>query len=169
MKRGFGKRGHCIKIRFLALTFLLLPVAALRAFMFKCDTRHGPLLRRKVPKPSPSQPLKGASAVQKFAEMRKLSEILTSWMSNIIKTRGAEYVGNLAANFLRTPEVHCRPLSALHSFQFCSLGFSRLVAHCHTSQSLEPSIFLPKSHGASAHDQAMEKRHCRQSLQELLC
>ena len=95
-----------------------------------------------------------------IGNMRQLSEIafLTSW-TRVRKM--PENVGNLAANFLRTPEcrVHCRPPSALHSPRSNSavLGFSRLVAHCHTSQSFEPTISLTNSHGASPHNQAAEK------------
>ena len=103
-----------------------------------------------------------------FSTLRKLSEIvfLTSWTSNTVKQgvwKMSESVGNLAANFLQTPEVQSAlqaPLcTALSSFQFCGLGFSRLVAHCHTSQSFEPSISLPNSHGASAHNQDNGKKN----------
>ena len=96
----------------------------------------------------------------------KMSEtvFLTSWTSNTVEQgvqKMSENVGNLAANFLRTPEVQSAlqtPLcTALSSFQFCSFGFSRLVANCHTSQLFEPSNSLPNSHGASAYNQAMEK------------
>ena len=150
---------------------LLLPVAVLGACVFKCDARNGPPPRHTRPQnPAPPDPQRGLRSAEIcgkiFGKMRKLSEIvfLTSWTSNTVKQgvrKMSENVGNLAANFLRTPEVQSAlqtPLcTALSSFQFCSFGFSRLVAHCHTSQSFEPSISLPNSHGASAYNQAMEK------------
>ena len=150
---------------------LFLPVAALRTFVFKCDARNGPLLGHRRPQTQPLSSLRGASAVRNlrkiFGKMRKLSEIvfLTSWTSNTVKQgvpKMSENVGNLAANFLRTPEVQSAlqtPLcTALSSFQFCSLGFSCLVAHWHhNSQRFEPSISLPNSHGPFAHNQAMVK------------
>ena len=65
----------------------------------------------------------------------------------------SENVGNLAANFLLTPEVQSAlqtPLcTELSLFQFCCLGFSHLVAHWHhNSQRFGRSISLPNSHGA---------------------
>ena len=132
----------------------------------RCPKRT-PAAPHKVPKPSPSEPLKGAFAVRKFAEnFWQNAEIVGNCVSHILdvkhcKTRGAENVGNLAANFLQTPEVQSAlktPLcTALSSFRFCSLGFSHLVAHCHSNRSFEPSTSLLNSHGASAHNQAMDK------------
>ena len=127
---------------------------------------------------NPQRGLRSAEICGKnFGKMRKLSEItfLTSWRSNTVKQgvrKMSENVGNLAANFLRTGEVQSAlqtPLcTALSSFQCCNLGSSRLVAHCHTNQSSEPSISLPNSHGASAHNQAMENNiasnFCKNSL-----
>ena len=119
--------------------------------------------------PALADPSKGPPQCGNLQEnFRQNAEIVGNCVSHILdvkhcKTRGAENVGNvgnLAANFLRTPEVQSAlqtPLcTALSSFQFCSFGFACLVAHCHTSQSFEPSISLPNSHGASAYNQAME-------------
>ena len=84
-----------------------------------------------------------------------------------------ENVGNLAANFLLTPEVQSAlqnpPLHCTLLVPIPQLRISRLVAHWHTSQSFEPSISLPNSYGTSVHNQAMDKQHFRQFLQEPLC
>ena len=173
-KKGSLEKGKLPKIWFSCthVPLLLLPVAALWTFVFKCDARNGPLLHhRRFQNPAPlkpqEEPPQCGNLRKIFGKMRKLSEIvfLTSWTSNTVKQgvrKMSENVGNLAANFLRTPEVQSAlqtPLcTALSSFQFCSLGFSRLVAHWHhNSQRFEPSISLPNSHGAFAHNQAMEK------------
>ena len=151
---------------------LFLPVAALRTFVFKCVARNGPCWATEGPKTQPLSSFRGAPRSAEicgkiFGKMRKLSEIvfLTSRTSNTVKQgvrKMSENVGNLTANFLRTPEVQSAlqtPLcTALSSLQFCGLGFSCLVAHWHhNSQRFEPSISLPNSHGPFANNQAMVK------------
>ena len=173
-KRGFWKRCNCVKFGFLALTFLSSSYLW-RLFGHLCSNvspEMDPAGPQKAPKPSPSQASEWPPAVRKFCgkifgKMRKLSEIvfLTSWTSSTVKQgvrKMSENVGNLTANFLRTPEVQSAlqtPLcTALSSLQFCGLGFSCLVAHWHhNSQRFEPSISLPNSHGPFANNQAMVK------------
>ena len=110
----------------------------------------------------PLSSLRGASAVRKFAEnFRQNAEIVGNCVSHVLDVKHSKTnVGNLAANFRRTPEVQSAlqtPLcTALSSFQFCSLGFLCLVARWHhNSQRFEPSISLPNCHGAFAHNHAM--------------
>ena len=173
-KRGFWKRGNCVKFGFLALTFLSSSYLW-RLFGHLCSNvtpEMDPCWATEGPKTQPLSSLRGALRSAEicgkiFGKMRKLSEIvfLTSWTSNTVKQgvrKMSENVGNLAANFLRTPEVQSAlqtPLcTALSSLQFCGLGFSCLVAHWHhNSQRFEPSISLPNSHGPFAHNQAMVK------------
>ena len=109
-----------------------------------------------------------ASAVAE--NFRQNAEIVGNCVSHILdvkhcKTRGADNVGKcreFGRRLLQTPEVRSAlqtPLcTALSLFQFCGLGFSCLVAPWHHSnQRVEPSISLLNSHGAFAHNQAMEK------------
>ena len=99
---------------------------------------------------APLNPSKCPPNLGKFAEtfckMRKLSEIvfLASWTSSTFFL--IIFCGPLKRR------VRCRPRlrTALSSFQFCILGVSRLVAHCHTTKSFEPTISLPNSHGPLA-------------------
>ena len=57
--------------------------------------------------------------------------------------------------------VHCRPPSALHSPRSTSAvwDFCALWPIVHTSQSFEPTISMPNSHGASPHNPAMERNN----------
>ena len=130
VKRGFWKRGNCVNFGFLGFTFLS-SCYLWRLFghvVFECDAQNIPhAAPQKAPNPSPSQALRGASAVRKFAgkfsaKVRKLSEIvfLTSWTSNTVK----QGVRKMSENVEIWPpifcgplkcRVHCRPPSALHS------------------------------------------------------
>ena len=179
-KGVFGKRGNCVKFGFLALTFLSSSYLwRLFGHLFSNMTPEtDPCWTTEGSKTQPLSSLRGASAVRKFAEnFRQNAEIVGNCVSHILTLQSltgtsntvkqgvrkmSENVGNLAANFRRTPEVQSAlqtPLcTALSSFQFCSLGFLCLVAHWHhNSQRFEPSISLPNCHGAFAHNHAMEK------------
>ena len=119
-------------------------MAALRTFVFKCDARNGPPLHHRSvqnqPLSSPHRRLRNVEIFVKiFSKTRKLSEImsLTFWTSNTVKQgvrKMLENVGNWPPIFCGPLKcrVHCRPplCTALPSFQFCNLGFSRFVPHC---------------------------------------
>ena len=137
-KRGFWKRGNCVKFGFLALTFLS-SCYLWRLFGHLCSSmtpETDPCCTTEASKTNPSQALTCASAVRKFAEhFRQNAEIVRNCVSHILdvqhcKTRGAENVGNLAANFLRTPEVqsalqtpllHCAPPVPILQFRIFAL------------------------------------------------
>ena len=88
-KGFFWKKGSCVTFGFLALTFLsllLLPVAALRAFVFKCDARNGPLLHHtRFQNPAPLNPSKGRPQCGNLREnFWQNAEIVGNCVSHIL-------------------------------------------------------------------------------------
>ena len=161
------------KIRFSRAHFplLLLHVATLWAFVFRCDARNGPLLHHtRFQNPAPLNPGRGLRSAEIcgkiFGKMRKLSEI-ASWRSDTVKQgcgkcRKMSEIWPLIFCRPLKCRVQCRPPYALHSPHSNSAekNFRALwpiVTLAESSQSFEPSISLPNSQGASAHNQAMEK------------
>ena len=124
-KKGFWKRGNCVKFAFLALTFLW-SCYLWRLFGHLCSSlmpETEPCCTQGSKNPAPLNPSKWppqcGNLRKFFSKMRKLSKIvfLTSWMSNTVK-QGVRKMSEIWPPIFCRPltcRVHCRPPSALHS------------------------------------------------------
>ena len=142
-KKGVLEKGKLRKIWFSRahVPLLLLPVAALWAFAFKCDARNGPLLHHTgFQNPAPLNPSKGPPQCGNLREnFRQNAEIVGNCVYHILevkhcKIRGAENVGKCrkfgrqfsadpwSAECTADPPLHCTLLIPIpQKRNFCAL------------------------------------------------
>ena len=152
-KRGFWKRGNCVKFGFLPLTFLSSSCLwrLFRHLFSNVTPETDPCWTTEGSKTQPLSSLRRASAVRKLAEnFRQNAEIVGNCVSHILdvkhcKTRGAENVGKcrkFGRQFSADPcSAECTADPPLHCALLVPILQLRIFVPCDALASQQPTFW----------------------------